>query len=224
MLALAVLVGLLGLAVVLRSGGVRVRPADQSRPGPVLLVPGYGGDIGDLAALAARLRDAGREVQLVSLPGDGTGDLRQAAAAIGRAVDRALAGGSGSVDLVGYSAGGVTVRVYVAHGGGSRVRRVVTLGSPHHGTAVAALALSFASGQCPTACAQLAPGSALLAGLADTPAGPRWVSVWTADDTVVTPPTSARLSGAVDVEFTLGRTRVSPWFGGAGAVACPLPS
>jgi hypothetical protein len=44
------------------------------------------------------------------------------------------------------------------------------------------------------------PGSDLLDGLAEAPAGPAWVSVWTAQDETVTPPESARLSGAVDVE------------------------
>jgi hypothetical protein len=44
------------------------------------------------------------------------------------------------------------------------------------------------------------PGSSLLAGLGPgVPARLRWLSLWTTDDTTVSPPDSARLAGAVDV-------------------------
>jgi triacylglycerol lipase len=78
---------------------------------------------------------------------------------------------------------------------------VITLGAPHHGTTLAALAGSVLPGACPTACRQLAPGSALLAALNagdETPAGPSFVSIWTDRDEVVVPPQSASLAGALD--------------------------
>jgi len=177
----------------------------QEQPGPVVLVPGYGGSTVALEALAQRLRARGRAATVARLPGDGTGDLRASARALDAAVAAALAGGAPSVDLVGYSAGGVVVRLWVAeHDGARRARRVVTLGSPHHGTQVARLALSFAPDRCPEACRQLVPDSALLADLNDgdeTPEGPGWASVWTDLDQVVTPPESARLEGASDVRL-----------------------
>ena len=93
------------------------------------------------------------------------------------------------------------LRLYVADlGGGSTVRRAVTLSSPHHGTDLAALALSFGSRTCPEACQQLAPDSDLLRDLNagdETPAGPVWVALWTEDDETVVPPTSGRLDGAL---------------------------
>jgi triacylglycerol esterase/lipase EstA (alpha/beta hydrolase family) len=181
----------------------RTPPPAQLRPGPVLLVPGYGGATGGLHALADRLTAAGRDATVVSLPGNGTGDLEGSANALGAAVTAALARtGDRSVDLVGYSAGGVVVRLWVADGHTDVVRRIVTLGSPHHGTSLADLAANLAPDQCPLACAQLASNSAVLARLNagdETPAGPTWVSIWTTQDSTVTPPDSARLAGALNL-------------------------
>jgi pimeloyl-ACP methyl ester carboxylesterase len=152
-------------------GGQRPVPP-QDRPGPVLLVPGYG-----------------------------TGDLRQQADALDTAVGRALRGGAPSVDVIGYSAGGVVARLWAQeHDGTHRARRIVTLGSPHRGAQIAAAGTAVAPGACPTACQQLAPGSRLLAGLTvPVPTPPQWLSVWTAQDRTVTPPEAARLDGAVNV-------------------------
>ena len=178
----------------------RAVPADQL--GPVLLVPGYGGSTTGLQTLAGRLRAAGRLTQVVPMPDGGTGDLDAQAAALATAVDRAIAADhSPSVDLVGYSAGGIVVRLYLAdHHGASKVRRVVTLGSPHHGTELAALG-ALAPSACPAACQELSPNSDLLATLNRAvlaPAG-QFVSLWTTDDDVVLPPDSARLDGALNV-------------------------
>jgi triacylglycerol lipase len=192
------------VAVALTRSGKSVAAAPQDRPGPVLLVPGYGGSTDSLQALVGRLRSAGRDARVVDLPGGGTGDLAEQAAALGRAAAAELARtGAASVDVVGYSAGGVVARLWVRElGGGPLARRVVTLGSPHHGTGLASLAGSLLPGACPVACRQLAPDSDLLHRLNsgdETPAGPEWVSIWSTADEVVTPPDSARLTGAVDL-------------------------
>ena len=181
-------------------------PVSQATQGPVLLVPGYGGSTRSLQVLAAALERAGRDVVVVRLAGDGRGDLDEQAQVLDEAADDALdRTGAGSVDVVGFSAGGVTARLWVRdHGGGSVARRVVTLGSPHHGTDLAALAGSLAPDSCPVACRQLAPGSDLLNALNagdETPLGPLWVSIWTTDDQTVVPPSSAELDGAL--EFTI---------------------
>lgn len=174
----------------------------QADAGPVLLVPGYGGSVGSLTELAGRLRSTGRAAEVVSLPGDGTGDLVAQVAALDAAVRKALADGAPSVDVVGYSAGGVVTRLWVARDGGAHeARRVVTLGSPLHGTTVAAAGTALVPGACPLACQQLVPDSPLLqeADAQPVPTQLPWLSLWTEDDQTVTPPDSARLAGAVNV-------------------------
>ena len=178
--------------------GVGGAPAAQDQPGPVLLVPGYGGSTIGLEVLAQALRAQGREATVVPLPGDGTGDLRASADALEAAV---RAPGADSVDVIGYSAGGLVARLW-AQDNPTEVRRVVTLGSPHHGTRLASLGAAFNPGSCPVACLQMVPGSELLEQLNggdETPDGPQWLSLWTTQDEVVTPPESARLDGAVNV-------------------------
>ncbi|MEO5851441.1 MAG: hypothetical protein ABIQ15_02915 [Nocardioides sp.] len=180
-----------------------VVPVAQDEPGPVLLVPGYGGSTAGLEVLAAALRDQGREATQVTPVGDGTGDLRAQARGLDRAAQAALDAGATSVDVVGYSAGGVVARLWVdEQGGDALARRVVSLASPQHGTDLAGLASDLAPGSCPVACRQLAPNSDLLRALNagdETAAGPRWIALWTTDDKTVVPPSSGSLDGALEL-------------------------
>lgn len=203
LLALAVVAGLVGIFLAVRGAGPSGPPVAQDVPGPVVMVPGLGGSTGGLNVLAGTLRGEGRDVTIVELPGDGTGDLREQADVLADVVDAALVRtGAGSVDVIGYSAGGLVARLWVADlGGDSLARRVVTLGAPHHGTQLASLAEEVAPGACP-ACTQLAPDSDLLRELNagdETPEGPEFVSIWTTLDETVTPPDSARLEGALGI-------------------------
>jgi hypothetical protein len=171
----------------------------KDRPGTVLLVPGFGGDRASLQPLADQLHADGRQAEVLTLPGDGTGDLLQQVSVLDQAVNAAFKAGSPSVDIVGYSAGGVVARLWVANDDGAKkARRVITLGSPLHGTQLAAAGGALAPGACPTACQQLVPGSPVLAPIGGA-AGLPWLSIWTDDDETVTPPDSARLPGAINV-------------------------
>ena len=199
--ALATLAVIAAVAAALISREPAPKPVSQDALGPVLLVPGYGGATAALDVLADALRQSGRDATVVALAGDGTGDLRKQAEVVDEAVQRALERtGAASVDLVGYSAGGVTARLWARDFGSGLARRIVTLGSPHHGTDLAGLAADVTPDKCPTACHQLATDSDLLRALNatdETPDGPLWVSIWTTDDQTVVPPDSASLEGAL---------------------------
>jgi triacylglycerol lipase len=186
-----------GVQVVGR-GDVSGTPA-QDRAGPVLLVPGYGGSRDALSELAGRIRRTGRAAEVLTLPGDGTGDLLAQVRVLDQAAVDAVAAGAPSVDVIGYSAGGVVARLWVAGEGARLARRVVTLGAPLRGTRIATAGGALVPGACPVACQQLSPGSALLTDLKGRAVPLPWLSIWTENDRTVIPPDSARLPDAVNV-------------------------
>ncbi len=203
---LLVAAGLLAVAATVAGLLVALWPDRQPTPErvvPVVLVHGYDGTPASFDTLSSRLRASGRQVVVVRLPDRGTGDIEVSAGVVARAVDGT---GAGTVDLVGYSAGGIVVRDYLGRPGvAAHVRHVVLLGSPNHGAQLASLAALLGPRLCSGACAQLVPGSALLARLNqlvrgnEFPAGPDVTSIWTALDQTVTPPASAVLAGARNV-------------------------
>ena len=225
LLAAVAVAVVLGLAAAVAAGTGTLRRARPELAGaaevPVLLAPGYNGTPASLAMLAARLRSAGREVVVGGRPDRGTGDLRASARVLAAAVDRT---GASRVALVGFSAGGVVVRVLLADPARAlRARRVVLLGTPNHGTELAGAAAALDPGLCGGACAQLAPGSALLAELNrddETPPGPEFFSIWTALDQTVTPPATATLEGATNVRVQ--DVCASAQVGHGGLVTDPL--
>jgi triacylglycerol esterase/lipase EstA (alpha/beta hydrolase family) len=191
-------IGAATLAVV----GVRaLAPDARARGVPVVLIHGFGGTPASLGTLASRLESAGHEVIVVALPDNGVGPIDRSAAALERAVDES---GAEQVDIVAHSIGGVVARFWLRYDDGARrTRHVVTLGSPHHGAQLA-LAGAASIADCTGACAQVLPGSGLLADLNaddETPDGPSYVTIWTSVDATVTPPESATLDGAVNIRL-----------------------
>ncbi|RPK92861.1 alpha/beta fold hydrolase [Streptomyces sp. ADI98-10] len=114
-----------------------------------------------------------------------TNDIRTAAELLGRHVEEICARtGHSSVDIVGHSLGGLIARYYVQRlGGDRRVRTLVTLGTPHGGTAVAP-----GAGVHPIV-RQMRGGSSVIEELrAPTPGcRTRFVSFWSELDQVMVP-------------------------------------
>lgn len=166
--------------------------AEESAPlrSKVLMIPGFGGGKTQLMALGTELYKAGIEWEIVDV-GDGTGDLTRYAQDVGDRANKLQETGY-AVDLVGYSAGGITARI-AATDHPDDFRRVVTLSAPHQGTALANLGAAF--GDCPKACQQMRPGSTLLAGLDEGPDSD-WLSIYSTTDEVIRPAESSELDGA----------------------------
>ena len=114
-------------------------------------------------------------------------------------IDAILAAtGARKVTVVGHSMGGLVARAYLRRYGGAKVRCLVTVGAPHHGSVHAWLAPG-------TCLAQLRPGNSWLAELnrdETLPVPVRGVALWSWHDSMVAPQTSARLAGAENVELT----------------------
>jgi triacylglycerol esterase/lipase EstA (alpha/beta hydrolase family) len=188
-----------------------------AHPRPVILVHGTFVDMSnDWQALSPLLYDNGYCVFALdygSSNGSGqlgiyaTGEISKSAEQLASFVNQVLAAtGARKVDLVGHSQGGMMPRYYLKFlGGASKVHTLVGLSPSNHGTTVDGL-FTLASlipgatgffGAC-TACEEQAAGSAFLARLnagGDTVGGVQYTVIQTANDTVVTPYTSAFLSG-----------------------------
>src|SRR3954447_17833863 len=138
----------------------------------------------------------------------GVGEIRNSAQELAAFVDQVLAAtGAGEADLVGHSQGGMMPRYYLEFlGGASKVHTLVGLSPSNHGTTVDGFGLlarffpggeQFTGALCP-ACEEQIVCSAFLAELnsgGDTVPGVEYTVIQTRYDQVVTPSTSAFLSG-----------------------------
>jgi triacylglycerol esterase/lipase EstA (alpha/beta hydrolase family) len=175
---------------------------------PVLLLHGYGCNSGYWAHLVPLL-DARRishaTVDLAPMMGDIDGYVPMVEQAA-----RALCEASGKPRLivVGHSMGGLVARAWMRRHGTGRVARVITLGSPHHGTSLASFGLGANAAQMRRSAGESAGGSAggspwLRALAASESAATRALvtSLYTHHDNIVAPQTSSRLPGARNIEF-----------------------
>lgn len=175
---------------------------------PVIIVAGTFSPSFANEPLAARLRNDGYKVWIYQLPGLGLGDIAQTSQPLGDLVNSVRAQtGAARVDLIGHSQGGLVARYYVKNlGGSSKVDRVISLGAPHYGTAVANIADILGFGSCigVIACEQMAIGSSFLDNLnagPDVIAPVRYTNIYTAYDELVRPVANATLQdGATNVK------------------------
>ena len=190
-----------------------------AHPRPVILVHGTFADMSDSwQALSPLLYNHGYCVFALnygsyagsgSLGIYGTGSIPASAEQLSSFVNQVLAAtGASKVDIVGHSQGGMMPRYYLKYlGGAADVHTLVGLAPSNHGTTLLGLATlagyfpgatAFLGILCP-ACEQQTTGSSFIAGLnagGDTVAGVSYTSIESMFDEVVTPYTSAFLSGA----------------------------
>lgn len=190
-----------------------------AHPQPVVLVHGTFADMSDSwQALSPLLHDNGYCVYALnygSYDGSGAlgvygvGPIADSAEELSSFVSRVLAAtGASQVDIVGHSQGGMMPRYYIDDlGGAAKVHALVGLAPSNHGTTLDGLftlagyfpgAELFVGGICP-ACTEQDDGSAFLEGLnagGGTVPGVRYTVIESKYDEVVTPYTSAFLSGS----------------------------
>ena len=111
-------------------------------------------------------------------------------------VDAVLeATGAQQLTLVAHSMGGLVCRAYLRSHGDARISRLITLGSPHHGTFHAYLA-NGPNG------AQMRLGSAWLRTLNQTRVSVPFISIYSLHDTIITPQDSSVMPEADNVRLT----------------------
>jgi triacylglycerol esterase/lipase EstA (alpha/beta hydrolase family) len=178
-------------------GCARMTVHRDSRRVPVLLVHGYGCNSGfwaHLEPLLDRERISHASVDLEPVAGsiDEYAPLIEA-----RVQELCAATGAARIAIVAHSMGGLAARAWMRSYGSARVAKLITLGTPHHGTVLANLGLGANA-------AQMRRDSAWLRDLAagetqDVRA--RIVSIYTHHDNIVAPQDSSILPGARNVAF-----------------------
>lgn len=192
--ALIVVAAFFGLRAIFGSDDAPLVGPARS-PGAVILIPGYGGGTGALEVLSNELTEAGFSPTILDVA-DGTGDLSGYAEQALATAEQLRTQGAEQVDVIGYSAGGVTARTAQGLDSGGLIDRVVTVASPHQGTAVAAIGAIL--GACPTACEQLQPESDLLESL-PAASSDEVLSIYSTSDEVIRPADSSEIPGATNV-------------------------
>ncbi|WP_229506926.1 esterase/lipase family protein [Pseudoduganella rivuli] len=165
---------------------------------PVLLLHGYGCNSGYWVHLSARLRRAGISHMALDLEPI-AGSIDQYADSIHGALQRLCkATGSPRAVIVAHSMGGLASRAYLRRHGADKVAKVITLGTPHHGTALA----TFGPG---VNAREMRLGSPWLAALAAGETAQTralFVSLWSHHDNIIAPQNSSFLPGARNIEFS----------------------
>jgi predicted alpha/beta hydrolase family esterase len=172
-------------------------PSRARRPKPVLLIHGVLCNGAVFRLLVRRLEQAGfGPVRTLDLePLDANIECHASRVAHELAAMQRECGGE-AVAIIAHSMGGLVARAALRMIGTATVSRVVTIATPHHGTAVAGLLHSKPM-------RQMSPHSPWIRTLNAThgPAAAPITSIYSLDDEFVAPPSSASLDGARNVEL-----------------------
>jgi triacylglycerol esterase/lipase EstA (alpha/beta hydrolase family) len=173
--------------------------ASSTRPA-VLLVHGYGCNSGYWHRMSRRLQAEGISHRAVELT-PAFGGIDDMLPAIARGIAQLCAEtGRGRIVVLAHSMGGLAMRAYLCGHDDDRIEKVITLGTPHHGTRVARLGIGLNSMQmrrvgdgadarpCDWIDALCAQETMLVRR--------RFVSIYSHHDNIVVPQMSSHLPGA----------------------------
>ncbi|MCW3024277.1 MAG: lipase [Conexibacter sp.] len=194
-----------------------------AHPRPVVLVNGtFANQINSWNAFSPLLKNDGYCVYTFNYGGlflgqvGAYGPVAASAGELKTEVDKVLAStGAAKVDIVGWSQGGMMPRYYIKNlGGAAKVNHLVGLAPSNHGTTLSGLAtlagyfpgaLPLVGALCP-ACTDQLKGSPFITALnagGDTVPGVKYTVIQSRYDEVVTPYTSAFLSGPNVTNITI---------------------
>lgn len=174
------------------SDGIRLagKAWRRKKPLPVLLVHGYLCNSAVWAGTRALLERADVSTHAITLE-PAIGSIRSYSDAIHEAIDELLvATGAPQVKIIAHSMGGVAVRYHATEYGHHRIAGMITVGSPHYGTALSTLGIG-------KNVKQMAWGSFFLNTLREHPTDREFQekiwSLWSPQDNIVCPPVSSKL-------------------------------
>ena len=166
-------------------------------PRPIVVLHGYVMNRANYVPMVRRLSRAGLG-PIYGFEYWTLGKIPSAARRLSEFVEQVRAEhGADSVDLIGHSLGGIVGRYYAQIlDANQRVRHLITIGSPHGGTAVAWAGFGRMR-------VELKPGSALLRQLYDAaiPDHLHMTAIWSRADPLVPGPRSARVSGTDELVY-----------------------
>jgi triacylglycerol lipase len=181
------------------------RPAQNSTAPPVLLVHGYGCNSGYWKQMSKALVQANITHHAVDMePILGTIDayvpiVHRAVEILCDETERK------EIIIVAHSMGGLVARAYLRRHGSARVAKVITLGTPHHGTCLANFSVGINGQQMRwTGDKSQSMPSSWLRQLADSEndaVRALFVSIYSHHDNIISPQNSSYLPGAKNIEF-----------------------
>ncbi|HJW55427.1 MAG TPA: alpha/beta fold hydrolase [Burkholderiaceae bacterium] len=172
---------------------------------PVLLVHGYGCNSGYWNSMSKALLRANITHYAINMePVLGTIDAY--AAVVHEAMKTlCLETGQEKAVIVAHSMGGLAARAYLRDHGSEHIAKIITLGTPHHGTALANFSIGLNGQQ--MRWSRDAKSGVLNNWLAQLQKGESeamralFVSIYSHHDNIISPQTSSYLPGAKNIEF-----------------------